>query len=668
MGSTFSAVHVRGIKAKALAESVEAWVLEEGEYERLDDDAPETESDRRVLVFDDGNGWGVVADADFEFDPEAARNAARALSKAHATDALLIGVHHSDTAFLERFARGRARGSVLVPEDAKLNKKTGHKEVSASFLKDLAATADARRALDAPFLADRTFPEDTVLEVAQHAGLAAAGAGARYLWHQPPKGARKLRFAALAAQPAPMIDWRPPGAEGQAMSLQHQARVEACVGMPLGDFLNFTLQAHEGGRVEGLRVEFSGPAMALLSAERATGWNPQISNNTRTEIAEVPLVREGERWVAAFPKGFVEGQGVPAMADTSPAAFRQWSQALATHHLRQFHFSLPGSVRAAGTGELQVKVTRLDGTPLPLADGVVTIAARPAPRLPILPPAQALQDDRLRLEARETYGGNDSLIGWLAFDAKWSELGEFLLELTTTVARLLVGKGELELSVTAAGTHPSVKKRFRKGSQLSDKDFSVAVKHLSNEAQVSLHLPYDAMVERVVPTGFVLLSHQPHGSTIFDPEMRKQLDETRPQPPLPPLTLSFSLPAVAGAELQELEALVEASVARPSCVGALLSPSGRVSHPGSLAWETLTGQHRFSDELELVRKHARAPGWLTLAPGPSAAHVEPSARVEVRKVASGALLKARTQTPGSMTDDDRAAMERAVLPALAPSP
>jgi len=93
-----------------------------------------------------------------------------------------------------------------------------------------------------------------------------------------------------------------------------------------------------------------------------------------------------------------------------------------------------------------------------------------------------------------------------------------------------------------------------------------------------------------------------------------------------------------------------------------------VSHPGSLAWETLTGQHRFSDDLELVRNHARAPGWLTLAPGPSAAHVEPSARVEVKKVASGALLKARTETPGSMTDDDRAAMERAVLPALAPSP
>ncbi len=668
MGSTFSAVHVRGIKAKALAESFEAWVLEAGAYERLDDDAPESESDRRVLVFDDGKGWGVVADADFEFDLDAARDAARALSKTHATDAVLISVHHSDTALLERFSKGRTRGSVRVPEDAKGNRKTGHKEISASFLKDLAEDADDRRALDAPFLADRTFPEDTVLDVAQRAGLAAAGAGARYLWHEPPKGARKLRFAALEAEPVPMFDFRPPGAEGQAMSLHHQPSVEGCVGMPLGDFLNFTLQAHEGGRIEGLRVEFSGPAMASLAVERATGWNPQISNDgVPTEITESPLTREGERWIAIFPKGFVEGQGVPSMADMSPAAFRQWSQALATHHLRQFHFSLTSSVCAAGTSELRVKVTRLDGTPLPVAEGIVTIAARPAPRLPLLPASKkAVADDRLRVEARETYGSQASLIGWLAFDARWPELSERLLELTTTVSRLLVGKGELELSVTSAGTHPSVPKRFRKASHLTDKDFSVAVKHLAKEAQVNLHLPYDAMLQRMEPAGFVLLSHQPNGSTVFDPEMRRQLYASHPQPKLPPLELSFSLPAVTGPALQSLEALMEAAVSNPSCVGALLSPSGRMPHPGTLPWETLTGQHRFVENLELVREHVRAPGWLTLAPGASARRVEPNARVEVKQVPSGALLKSRAESPGAMTDEDRAAMERAVLPALAP--
>jgi hypothetical protein len=132
--------------------------------------------------------------------------------------------------------------------------------------------------------------------------------------------------------------------------------------------------------------------------------------------------------------------------------------------------------------------------------------------------------------------------------------------------------------------------------------------------------------------------------------------------------LSFQLPAVSRAELRELEALLRAGAEQASCVGALLGPSAPAPHPGPLAWEILTGQTAFSETLALTRHHVRAPGWLTLAPGAAAQRVAGAEGVEVTKVASGALLRSRAESPGAMSDADREAMERAVLPALAPRP
>lgn len=667
MGATFSAVHVRGVTAKALVKSVTALVLDEGQYALLEDDAPEAETDRQVLIFDDGNGWGVVADADFELDLDAARDLARSLSKEHGADALLIAVHHSDSALLERFSKGRSRGSVSVPEDARLDKKSGHKQVEASFLKDLGATKEAKRVLSSPVLADRTFPEDTVLELAQQAGLGAGNAGARYLWNEPPRGARRLRFAPIALEAPAFMDWRPPGAEGQAMSLHHQPAVQTCVGASLGDVLHFTLQAHEGPRVEGLRVELSGTALSLLELSDARGWNPDLANaGPQHFIEEVAFIREGDRLVARFPKNFVEAQGVPTMADSSPAAFRQWSESLAGHHRRQFHFSLSGVAKAAGSGALRVKVTRLNGAALPVAEAELAVSLRPAPRLPLLPTGKVTPDEQRQLQAREQHAGHEWVVGWLAFDAPWSKLGGFMLQAASKLAAWVAGAGELELSVTSAGTHPTVRKTFRAGADMGHKDFAVAVRHLAQEAQVHLHAPYAAMLSGAPPSGYVVLSHQPHGSTIFDPEMRAQLDATHPRPAIPPLVLSFSLPAISRAQGVELEALVRSGAAEASCIGALVTPSAAAPHPGPLPWEMLTAEDQFVDDLERARNHVRAPGWLTLAPGKAAQRVEASARVTASKVASGVLLASTAPDPGSMTDDDRTAMERAVLPALPP--
>jgi hypothetical protein len=399
------------------------------------------------------------------------------------------------------------------------------------------------------------------------------------------------------------------------MVLRHQPAVETCVGAPCADVLHFQLQSYEPGRVEGLVVELSGDAVPLLGATRASGWNAVIqrADGASTLPAEVTLTTDAGVQRATFPSGFVEAAPQPTMAGFSPVAFRQWSEALGAHHQKQFHFRLEGTVARAGTGTLQVRVSRLDGSPLPVTGGAVSVRVRPAPREPVLP-ADAVTNDPSRSRTLEEYAANDFVAGWLAFDATWQQLGGLLLDLGSRVARLVATPEALELTLTSAGTHPTVKARFGPDAHLTQSPFAVAVRTLEQEAQVRLHQPYQRMVERAEPQGELLIAHEPRGTTIFDEKTRAHFEAMRPQPRLPPLTLAFCLPApVVAANLSALEAVFDEAVAAPSCAGALLTPSPRW-HLDGLPWERLAGTERFSSDVEYAKHHARAPGWLVLGP------------------------------------------------------
>ena len=659
MGSTFSAIHVWQGQADELARELEERLTADREYERVADEAGASETDRLVLVFDDGHGWCVVADADHEFDSDAAAEVARSLSRSHRTTALLISVHHSDTALLARFSKGKARGKLRVPEDGRVDRKTGHRHVDASFLKDLATSDDARRALAAPILADRTFPEATILEVARLVGLHAPGAGARYLWNDPPPGAIRLRFTPTKAEPATEIDWRPPGEEDARLVLRHQPSAEGCVGGPLTELLHFELQSYEPQRVEGLRVELAGEGVALLGATGVRGWNAPAA------ASRVPLVTAAPNVLrASFPQGFVENARPLTMSAMTPAAFREWKQALTAHHEKQFRFQVDGTFVSAGTAPLEVRVTRLDGAPLPVSGGQMTLTIRQAPREPVLP-ADAPSRDPSRTKTLEAYADTSFVAGWLAFDAPWSALGDFVVDLGSRIAALAATPNPLELTLTSAGTHPTVKARFGPQAHLARDAFAVARATLAQEAQLRLHQPYDLQVERAAPQGEVLIAHEPRGNTVFDEATRRHFDALRPSPRIPPFSISFCLPAaLATQHLAELVAVFREAVARASCVGALLTPAPRW-HLDGLPWEGLTGTERFSSDVELARNHARAPGWFVLAAGASASLVRPSAGVTVQAVASGAVLQSNSPGPAAMSAVDREVMERAVLPALA---
>jgi hypothetical protein len=190
MGSTFGAIHVKGV---SMAEAV-AWVHDElterGFVARSDSD-PERDLERRILVFEEG-GWVIVADEDHFGDSEMVL--ARSASASLDADVLAISVFHSDSAILTRFRKGDRVGQLEVPDGGTADEATGHRHVQTKFLADLAVNAEARRELEAGLLADYTFPESTVYRAAELIDLPTPSAGAAYLWPAPPAGAKKLRF------------------------------------------------------------------------------------------------------------------------------------------------------------------------------------------------------------------------------------------------------------------------------------------------------------------------------------------------------------------------------------------------------------------------------------------------------------------------------------------
>lgn len=663
MGATFGAVHVKGA---GLDEVVEAIVDDLGDrgFERLSDDAPASDVERRVVVFEDG-GWTVVADEDATLDADRADELGCELSERFETDAIVIGVFHSDTAILARYVGGEERGRFQVPEDGKLDEASGHRRIATKFLADLATSAQAKKELSAGLLGDWTFPEQTVFAAAERIGLPHPGASASAPPSEKKKPKKKanvvrLRFALPQEEEASVVPeaiaWRPPGTSDHAIFI---APVVTCVGMPLMDFVTVQVEAYAGERIEDLTIELSGTALGLMDVSALAGWNPDIGPGRQTEIMVVELERSGDaRGVrtARFPKASLAPAPHPTLAGTSAAALRAWSAALHDRSKNLFVFHLRGKASAAGKGELAIRILDREGRPLDTNDARVAFDVAPAPRMPVLPPGAAAQtvlagDDphaaRRIVTAAQTYAGDAWLCGWLGFDAPFAAHDAFLLESASALASW-IGRSALEVSITSAGTHPKVKKRFSPGDRLGD--FSVVTKHLADEADVKLHVSYEDIANEsrsgAADGSYVCLRHQPHGTTVFDAATRAALPSRGPEQRIVPLDLSFAIRRPKDdAACAELAAVVDAIVAKAAssgaaCVGAFVAAMGGVLGDYGTPYEELVGVHDH-ERVDVVRKRPRSPGWRVVLPGRG-------------------LVKSPAATPFAMTDLDREAIERAV--------
>lgn len=673
MGSTFAAVHVKGCPLAEVLRLVDA-ELEESGATRLDPDAPETAIERRVLVFEDA-GWVVVADEDQESSVERGEELALALSAALETDAIAINVFHSDAATLARFRRGDRIGSFEVPEGATRDEASGHARVSTRFLADLALAPEGRAELDAGLLADYTFPEATTHRAAELVGVTWAGAGARYLWADPPPGAKKLRYRSPEAEVAApmMVDWRPPGDEGRDIRLSAVAEVAVCVGMPLEGKLVVDVTAHAGPRVDGLAVELRGPALALLDVGAVCGWNPVLDaqGGQRTEIVESPVERRGDALVARFPRAFVAPGGHAVLGGTSAAAFRAWTQALHAQSNNRFLFRLQAAARTAGSGDLEVTLTNLAGDPLDATPARVRFDVTPAPRVPLLPvppdPSAPHVTARL-LEDVERYGGDAFVCGWIGFDAPFAEVRGWLFDAASALGRWLARGAPLQISITAAGTHPQLGERFGAEDHLaSDRRFALVEKYLAVEADVRLHAPFEVGAN---DPSFVRLRHQPDGTTIFEPAMRASLvEQGRMTERIVPVDLLFALPRPgsedeARALGDRLDGLFAAAADLGSCVGGFAGPAGEAPWDDVSAYEQVAGTHFGHDHVDVVSRHARSPGWRVVVPRAATPAIESVAGVTRADLPAGALLRSSARHPFAMTDADREAVERAVLGCL----
>jgi hypothetical protein len=350
---------------------------------------------------------------------------------------------------------------------------------------------------------------------------------------------------------------------------------------------------------------------------------------------------------------------------------RAWSAALQAQKKNLFVFHLRGKPRAVGRGELVLRVTDGAGRPLDANEARVAFEVAPAPRMPLLPEGAAPRMDdpheaQRAIAAARQYSGEDWIGGWFGFDARLGDLEAFLLDVASMLAsRIARDRGELQISITAAGTHPEEKKPFREGDRLAD--FALVTRHLSEEADVKLHVPYASIAaEGTYDGSYVRVRHQPHGTTIFDKATRASFAASGMSKRIVPLDLSFVMrrPEADGACLElarALDGIVARAAASDACIGGFVAPMGAALTDQGTPWEELAGL-RDHAELDVVRRRPRSPGWRVIVPrGVKVASV---AAVVQTPVAAGALLASAASSPCAMTDEHRAAVEQAIVSAF----
>jgi hypothetical protein len=659
MGATYAAIHVKGASIERAAEVIEQWLGAQG-FTRNPDSASGQDLERRVLVFADA-GWAVIVDEDLVWAPRLQSVLGRRVSAALSSDAIAIAVEHSDVATIQRFRRGRSTGRVRLPDDATRDDTTGHAVLRAPHLAALATSPDARRQLTDGVSVTDVFVDDAVARIASLVGIPHPGAG-MHAWAEPPAGALRLRFALPPIGP---IEHRP-----KPIALTDRSVVVSAGGQELAlytggplDNLTFTVGAQDGPSIEGVIIELSGTALEHLD----------LAGIVTVEGELHPLEPSRRGRFARFPRVTLTPVWVPVVRFTSAALFRMYQRA--AEMLTTSWFRLRGTARTAGQAELVITAFDLSGRSLDADPLRQELDISPAPRMPVLPTPPPPQfdepEERVRfLRALADYGGNTVIGGWFGLDARFDQLGPSVLAAASCLASWFARwVGPLEVSINAAGTTPSVTQRFAAGDQLAD--FAIVVRHLADEAVVRLHPPHD----HEGPHGVLEIAHQPAGPAILDRETRARLTDNV-RDPIVPIELAFSLPrpgdGAAPAELARLlHDLAIQAAAIEACVGGFVAPSARWPGGSHTHYEYLAGLWGANDRVAEARRRPRSPGWRVIVPHGAVAAIDLQPGVEPTEVAAGLLLATAAADPFAMTDAEREAIERTLLPAmtrLAPGP
>jgi hypothetical protein len=667
MGSTYSAVHARGVSAAELAAGVTRALCAEG-FTLLGEDGTAA-LERRVLIFA-SHGWGTVADEDHELDPELGDRWAQGMSRHHDTTVLAISVFHSDMARLSAWKSGEQLGAFQIPDDRKVDRKRAHKIVDTRFLAPLAEPA-LRAELEAGLIADRTLPEETTLEAARLLGVPNPGAGARHLWERPPAGAIKLRFGRPAeeeedgdngTQPQEQSAGMPGDPDGDIV-LRVQEAAELCAGTPLFELITVHAEAVAGARINGIVVELSGPGLALLSVTELAGWN--ATQDTEINVVK-PEVRPGVL-CAAFPRNHIAPSSPPVMRGMSAADLRAWREALQAQAANAFYFHLRGHASQQGSGALHIRLLNMDGAPLEAQPATIALRVTRAPRMPILPsvpPEESPHDARNRVLAAQALDGNDWVQGWIGMDAPWDHVREWALDAASRLANHAALEGPLDVQLTTDGTHPPVRKTFEAGDHLArTRGFASLRKFLNDEASVVIGRTAQAEPDATE----VMLQHQPRGTTLLDRATRADLarNANRALPRNVPVEITFSFRRGDGTTISQLvEQLFREAADLPVLVGAFVTAVHTVTGDNNFAFEELAQSCRSTDTVEVLSRRVRAPGWMVFAPTGAVQLLNEAPGIERTSHPAGVLLRSRATTPFTMTDDDKSAMERLVLRAL----
>lgn len=358
MGSTFGALHVKGVDLDRAVAWVEASFADRG-FERIEETTPEDPGgERRVMVYE-AEGWVVIADEEQTHteDPE---ELGRRASAELPGEVIAITVIHSDLASLRRFRNGARRGGLLVGTPSARKKKLA----STKFLADLAVSPEARAELEAGLRADHVFPEDTIYDAAERIGLPNPGVHCSRVWYEPPSGSVAMRFRWPKAEAEPTF--HAPGfefnlADGHALLAQSDDLMKR-VGQPFREDLYLQLQLQRGSPIKGLGIEIKGPALELLELRKLYGFG---SDGTDRVPFEVTLERRGDAWFGAFPSAVLAAEAPIASAAPfgSLASLRLMNESQ-ERGTDQFRMMCEGHAAVAGHAELVLLPTNSDGTPL----------------------------------------------------------------------------------------------------------------------------------------------------------------------------------------------------------------------------------------------------------------------------------------------------------------
>jgi hypothetical protein len=652
MAPRFAAVHVRGAPLGLVAEQVRERLRAEG-FEVAPDDAS-ADGGRSIAVYEE-QGWAIVVEQEAPAEAEALAWAER-LSRALHSDALTLRVE-GERVLVALHCDGGLCGALRLPVDA-LPAEDGHRRAPAGFLAHLAVGPEAKAELERGVLADRVLIEETVHDLGRWIGLPHADRPpAALALLVPAERARQLHFT-------PRTPTAPPPRSGPTSIAVHApARLEAFAGFPLEEHGLFQLAA-TGGEVRGVELVLSGEALRLLRIDAVTGWNPAVSEaEGETVIREARLASLPD---GALHAGFEEARLGPPTGARAGGGAATGARAVAEGVAATFFAGLRGRGEVAGAGALVLRARSVAAPAIVSPAVAVEVIVRPTPRTPLLPPDRRPPEDTRALREWASdlaaYAGDAWGAGWLAFDAPFAAFEDAVLALTAGLAEALLdatAAGELHARLVSGGTRPRSSGRFRRGDRLAPPAWSAELGLLRGEA----------ILELAAERGAVQIAAQPGGSTLLSPALRAQIAAIRPAQPPVPLAITWSIPtppeARARARLAEAMArAIEAAAARPECVGGLCGASGAPGDALSLPYEKLAGLGAAAS-LTWVRHHARAPAWRVLVPPAAAAGLPAETPGVTRRPApAGLLLGAQGADPFALSDADRGALERALLPAI----